>query len=84
VEDSQLLINIQDNGFGIPVSDLPFIFDRFYRVRDGKASEVDGNGLGLAIVKSIAEQHGGKINVQSEINKGSIFSASLPVLINPS
>ena len=84
VEDSQLLINVQDNGFGIPVSDLPFIFDRFYRVRDGKASEVDGNGLGLAIVKSIAEQHGGKINVQSEINKGSIFSASLPVLINPS
>ncbi|MBI3150512.1 MAG: response regulator [Chloroflexi bacterium] len=78
-ENAQVLIDVQDNGYGIPASDLPFIFDRFYRVRDGKASEVEGNGLGLAIVKSIVEQHNGQINVQSEMDKGTCFSVTLPV-----
>jgi signal transduction histidine kinase len=77
---TQILIDIQDSGFGIPATDLPFIFDRFYRVREGKASEVEGNGLGLAIVKSIVEQHGGQINVQSEPNKGSCFTVTLPTI----
>lgn len=77
--ESQILIHIQDNGFGIPTPDLPFIFDRFYRAREGKAGEVEGNGLGLAIVKSIVEQHHGQISVQSELNKGTCFSISLPV-----
>jgi two-component system phosphate regulon sensor histidine kinase PhoR len=78
--DSQISINVQDNGYGIPASDLPFIFDRFYRVRHGKASEIEGNGLGLAIVKSVVEQHGGQINVQSEVNKGTSFSISFPYI----
>lgn len=77
---AQILVKVQDNGFGIPSTDLPFIFDRFYRVREGKASEVEGNGLGLAIVKSIVEQHNGQINVESEVGKGSCFSISLPIL----
>ncbi len=80
VDDSQISINVQDNGFGIPATDLPFIFDRFYRVREGKANEVEGNGLGLAIVKSIVEGHNGTINVESETGKGTCFSVSLPVL----
>ena len=76
---ARISIEVQDNGFGIPSTDLPFIFDRFYRVREGKASEVEGNGLGLAIVKSIVEQHNGQISVESEIDKGSCFSISLPI-----
>ncbi len=80
VDGSQISINVQDNGFGIPATDLPFIFDRFYRVREGKANEVEGNGLGLAIVKSIVEGHNGTINVESETGKGTCFSVSLPVL----
>ena len=77
---AQILIDIQDNGYGIPASDLPFIFNRFYRVRNDKASEIEGNGLGLAIVKSIVEQHSGQVSVESELNKGSCFCVSLPLL----
>jgi len=80
VEKENIQVNVQDTGYGIPAADLPFIFDRFYRVRNGKNSEVEGNGLGLAIVKSIVEQHGGQVNVQSEIDKGTCFSVSLPLL----
>ena len=78
--DTQILIDIQDNGYGIPASDLPFIFNRFYRVRNGKASEIEGNGLGLAIVKSIVEQHGGQVSVESEVGKGSHFIIALPYI----
>jgi two-component system phosphate regulon sensor histidine kinase PhoR len=81
VEKENIQVKIQDTGFGIPTADLPFIFDRFYRVRNGKNSEMEGNGLGLAIVKSIVEQHGGQISVQSEVNKGTCFSVSLPSFI---
>ncbi|MCI0553648.1 MAG: response regulator [Anaerolineae bacterium] len=72
-------INIQDTGFGIPASDLPHVFDRFYRVRNNGHDEIEGNGLGLAIVKSIAEGHGGKVNVESEPGKGSCFTVALPL-----
>jgi signal transduction histidine kinase len=75
-------VGVQDTGYGIPAADLPFIFDRFYRVRNGKNSEMEGNGLGLAIVKSIVEQHGGQINVQSEVDKGTCFNVSFPLLAN--
>ncbi|MCQ3938604.1 MAG: hypothetical protein DPW18_16380 [Chloroflexi bacterium] len=77
--DHNLEIAVQDNGYGIPAADLPFIFDRFYRVRSGKTSEIEGNGLGLAIVKSIVEQHGGTIAVQSEPERGSNFKITLPL-----
>ncbi len=80
VDGRHFSIYVQDNGFGIPASDLPFIFDRFYRIRAGKASEVEGNGLGLAIVKSIVEGHSGKISVESEVDTGTRFHVSLPFL----
>ena len=78
-EKEKIQINVQDTGYGIPAADLPFIFDRFYRVRNGKNSEEEGNGLGLAIVKSIVEQHGGQVNVQSEVGKGTCFVITLPL-----
>ncbi|MCJ7434656.1 MAG: response regulator, partial [Anaerolineales bacterium] len=80
VKKGNVQVDVQDTGFGIPAADLPFIFDRFYRVRSGKNSEVEGNGLGLAIVKSIVEGHGGQISAESEQNKGSCFHVSLPLL----
>lgn len=77
-EGGRLRAQVQDDGYGIPSTDLPFIFDRFYRVRrDG--DEVEGNGLGLAIVKAIAEQHGGSVKVESEPASGSCFSVLLPL-----
>src|SRR6266545_5665025 len=77
----QVNIKIQDTGYGIPASDLPHIFERFYRVRNNGHDEIEGNGLGLAIVKSIVEQHGGNVSVESEIGKGSCFSFTLPLAI---
>ena len=80
VEKGNIQVDVQDTGFGIPAADLPFIFDRFYRVRNGKNSEMEGNGLGLAIVKSIVEQHGGQISVESEVDKGTCFTFTLPLM----
>lgn len=81
-KDGMVCIQIQDTGFGIPAADLPHIFDRFYRVRDNGHDDIEGNGLGLAIVKSIAEEHGGRVTVESEVGKGSQFTFSIPLLSN--
>ncbi|MBL8049731.1 MAG: response regulator [Anaerolineales bacterium] len=75
-----LEVQVQDTGYGIPSADLPHIFDRFYRVRTGKTTEIEGNGLGLAIVKSIAEAHGGDVRVQSKPDEGTTFMLDLPLV----
>jgi signal transduction histidine kinase len=80
VEKGNVQVDVQDTGFGIPAVDLPFIFDRFYRVRSGNNSKEEGNGLGLAIVKSIVEGHGGQVSVESEVDKGTCFSFTLPLV----
>lgn len=72
-------IRIKDTGYGIPAKDLPFIFDRFYRVHNEDVKNIEGNGLGLAIVKAIIERHGGQISVKSEPHQGSCFNVSLPI-----
>jgi heavy metal sensor kinase len=79
-EGGAAVVSVSDTGIGIPAEDLPRIFDRFYQV-DKARSRIDGggSGLGLAISKNIAEAHGGRIEVQSEVGKGSIFSIFLPL-----
>ena len=74
-------IKVRDTGYGILAADLPFIFDRFYRIRNNGHEKIEGNGLGLAIVKSITEQHGGEISVESEPGVGSCFTISFPNFI---
>jgi len=69
-------IKIGDTGIGIAKENLPFIFDRFYRV--DKSRNSNGFGLGLSITKSIIETHKGKIEVETELNHGTIFIISLP------
>ena len=71
-------VSVKDSGYGIPAKDLPFIFERFYRVQDDSTKDIEGSGLGLAIVKSIVERHGGNVKVESEVGKGSFFMISLP------
>jgi signal transduction histidine kinase/CheY-like chemotaxis protein len=78
-ENSMVIIQVQDTGYGIPAADLPHIFDRFYRVRNNGHEDIEGNGLGLAIVKAIAEQHGGDVSVESETDKGTCFTVTLPI-----
>ncbi|MCK9524558.1 MAG: HAMP domain-containing histidine kinase [Limnochordia bacterium] len=74
-------IEVSDNGNGIPEEHLEHIFERFYRV-PGSENEDNGSGLGLAICKSIAEALGGKISVESRVNKGCTFIVALPVSKN--
>lgn len=73
----KIIIKIEDNGIGISKSDLPYIFERFYRSDHARAMSEGGSGLGLAICKWIAEAHGGMINVESLLGKGSKFTISL-------
>ncbi|MBM3149855.1 MAG: cell wall metabolism sensor histidine kinase WalK, partial [Chloroflexi bacterium] len=62
-----------------PPEDLPNIFERFYRVDKSRARATGGTGLGLTIAKRLVEVHGGKIEVQSELGKGSRFTFTIPV-----
>lgn len=75
---SNVEIQIIDQGIGIPTSDIPHIFERFYRVDKARSRHTGGTGLGLSIVSSIIEAHGGSIKVKSELNKGSNFIVTLP------
>jgi signal transduction histidine kinase len=70
-------INLTDNGKGIPETDLPHIFDRFYRVDKSRTRALGGSGLGLAIVKELVLAHGGTITVQSKENIGTVFEIIL-------
>ncbi len=76
--DGLFLIVVEDTGCGIPPEHLSHIFERFYQVRDSGASGERGLGLGLSFVDWIAKAHGGKVTVESELNRGSRFTVSLP------
>ncbi len=76
--DYNAVIKVQDTGIGIPKHELTRIFDRFYRVSSDRSRISGGSGLGLAIVQAITHAHQGKLNVQSELGKGSTFTVQLP------
>jgi two-component system OmpR family sensor kinase len=72
------VLEVADNGQGIPASALPHLFDRFFRVESARAAENSGSGLGLAITKEIIEAHKGKVEVHSELDRGTTFILRLP------
>ena len=78
-EGQMAVVAVKDTGIGIPAEDMPFIFERFYRVDKARSRTEGGTGLGLAISKHIAEAHGGKIQVESQVGVGSTFSVWLPL-----
>jgi len=78
-QENYLEVAVTDTGEGIPAEDLPNIFERFYRVDKSRARATGGTGLGLTIAKRLVEGHGGKIEVQSEVGRGSRFSFTLPI-----
>ncbi len=78
--DGFLQIEIKDQGIGIDESEIPHLFDRFYRADKSRAkSDVSGYGLGLSIAKQIIDKHHGSIKVISQINKGTTFFIKLPI-----
>ena len=80
-EDSTVRFSVTDQGIGIPPESQNRIFDRFYRTDEARAYSPKGTGLGLAICKWIAEVHHGRIEVQSELGKGSQFTLILPLAV---
>ena len=71
-------VTVSDTGAGIRADDLPHIFERFYRGEKSRNRGTGGAGLGLAIARGIVQAHGGEINVESEIGKGTQFTFQIP------
>jgi two-component system phosphate regulon sensor histidine kinase PhoR len=78
-DGNEVTFTVSDTGIGIPRSDQPRIFERFYRVDVARSREVGGTGLGLAIAKHLVEAQGGRIWVESEVGRGSQFHFTVPV-----
>jgi two-component system phosphate regulon sensor histidine kinase PhoR len=76
--DGEIVISVEDHGAGIEKRHLPRLFERFYRTDRARSREQGGTGLGLAIVKHIALVHGGRVDVESVVGKGSVFTIYLP------
>jgi signal transduction histidine kinase len=77
-DDDAVTLRVSDTGIGIPSKDIPRIFERFYRVDRARSRETGGTGLGLAIVKHVVENHGGRIDVESELGRGTTFLVTFP------
>lgn len=77
--DGEVFISIKDTGIGISLDDQQYLFTKFYRVDSSLTREIGGSGLGLSICKTIIELHGGRIWVDSEAGKGSVFTIAFPV-----
>jgi two-component system phosphate regulon sensor histidine kinase PhoR len=77
-EDESVVVEIIDNGIGIPPEDQPRVFERFYRVDKSRSRDMGGTGLGLSIVKHVVQAHGGSVDLVSSPGRGSTFRITLP------
>ena len=78
MSDDLVFLEVQDNGIGIDQKHQDVIFDKFYRISSALVHDTKGSGLGLSLVKHIMTSHGGNIQVQSEVGKGSTFRLLFP------
>lgn len=79
LESEAAVVKISDTGVGIAPEDQMHVFERFYKADKARDRSLGGNGLGLSLVKKIVELHGGRVTVESEVSKGTIFTAALPL-----
>ena len=82
-QGKEVRITIEDRGLGIKSTDLPHIFEPFYRGHEAIATQIEGSGVGLGLVKQIVEAHGGRISVKSTLGVGSTFTLHLPIAAQP-
>ena len=75
----QVQFSVRDTGTGIPDRDIPYLFERFYRVKSAHGRTFEGSGIGLALVQELARLHGGSVSVKSEVNRGSTFTVAVPL-----
>ena len=78
----KIQIKVADNGIGISEEDIPFVFDKYTKIRRKGLRGEDSTGLGMSITKQIIEAHQGEISVKSQVNKGSTFCITIPQLLN--
>ena len=76
---SEAILHVDDTGIGVPYQDLPYIFDRFYRVDKARSREAGGSGLGLAIVKTTVLEYGGRIEAERRVGGGMRFTVTFPI-----
>jgi two-component system sensor histidine kinase VicK len=74
----RLAVSVSDTGVGISEADAERVFDKFYRAKDGRVASVTGTGLGLTLARDVVRLHGGDIELESELNKGTRFTIVLP------
>jgi heavy metal sensor kinase len=78
-EGGTVQVSIRDSGIGIPEESLPHVFDPFYRADPARSRDTGGSGLGLPLARWVAEAHGGRIEVESAVGRGSTFTVTLPL-----
>ncbi|HRR40686.1 MAG TPA: ATP-binding protein [Syntrophales bacterium] len=81
--DDYVLIRVEDTGIGVPVDEIPRLGERFYRVYKTRSREMGGTGLGLSIVKHLMAAHGGRMEIESHLGKGTIVSLLFPIMKEP-
>jgi PAS domain S-box-containing protein len=76
---AEMVIHVEDTGIGISSEELPKVFEKFFRSQDERVRQISGNGLGLTYTQEIVRLHGGRLTAQSELNKGTRFTLTLPI-----
>ncbi len=71
-------LGVSDTGTGIPAAELPHLFERFHRVKGARGRSYEGSGIGLALVQELVKLHGGDVRVESELDRGTVFTVSIP------
>jgi signal transduction histidine kinase len=77
--DKELVLDVSDDGVGIPDDQVERVFERFYQVDGSMSRRFGGAGLGLALVKEVVDAHGGKVYLESAVDQGSKFTVTLPI-----